>query len=233
MFEVARVSANAPAWLTARPIAHRGLHDAAKGVVENTLGAARSGDRAAASPSNATSSSAATARRWCSTTTRSAASRAARGADRREDAPPRSRRRRFATAASAIPTLPQLLARIAGRTPLICELKSRFDGDMRLADRVAALGARLRRAAGVQELRSRPDRPFARAPRRRSRRSASSPRRAIEGWHWRALNGRAEGALRRIPALSRDAPGFSVLARRRPAAPDAVPAARTPWRCRS
>ena len=31
---------SAPAWLTARPIAHRGLHDAAKGLAENSLGAA-------------------------------------------------------------------------------------------------------------------------------------------------------------------------------------------------
>ena len=31
----------APEWLTARPIAHRGLHDSAQGVVENSLGAAR------------------------------------------------------------------------------------------------------------------------------------------------------------------------------------------------
>ena len=31
----------APYWLTARPIAHRGLHDRAKGVIENTCGAAR------------------------------------------------------------------------------------------------------------------------------------------------------------------------------------------------
>ena len=31
---------NAPAWLMGRPIAHRGLHDEAKGVIENTLGAA-------------------------------------------------------------------------------------------------------------------------------------------------------------------------------------------------
>ena len=28
-------------WLVARPIAHRGLHDAAKGIVENSLAAAR------------------------------------------------------------------------------------------------------------------------------------------------------------------------------------------------
>ena len=29
----------APDWLTARPIAHRGLHDRARGVVENMPGA--------------------------------------------------------------------------------------------------------------------------------------------------------------------------------------------------
>src|ERR1700761_8633771 len=34
------MSRNAPAWLTAQPIAHRGLHDARLGVPENTLGAA-------------------------------------------------------------------------------------------------------------------------------------------------------------------------------------------------
>ena len=28
-------------WLTARPIAHRGLHDAAHGIIENTAGAVR------------------------------------------------------------------------------------------------------------------------------------------------------------------------------------------------
>lgn len=31
----------APLWLTERPIAHRGLHDRAKGLIENTCGAAR------------------------------------------------------------------------------------------------------------------------------------------------------------------------------------------------
>jgi glycerophosphoryl diester phosphodiesterase len=28
-----------PGWLIARPIAHRGLHDAARGIIENTAGA--------------------------------------------------------------------------------------------------------------------------------------------------------------------------------------------------
>jgi glycerophosphoryl diester phosphodiesterase len=31
----------APDWLTARPVAHRGLHDRAKGIVENMPGAAQ------------------------------------------------------------------------------------------------------------------------------------------------------------------------------------------------
>ena len=31
---------NAPSWLAERPIAHRGLHDSANGVIENTLRAA-------------------------------------------------------------------------------------------------------------------------------------------------------------------------------------------------
>lgn len=40
-----------------------------------------------------------------------------------------------------IPTLPAFLDRIAGRVPLIIEVKSRFDGDERLAARVAAICA--------------------------------------------------------------------------------------------
>ena len=32
---------SAPAWLTARPIAHRGLHARDTGIVENTLSAAQ------------------------------------------------------------------------------------------------------------------------------------------------------------------------------------------------
>ena len=38
-------------------------------------------------------------------------------------------------------TLAQYLALIAGRAPLVCEIKSRFDGDMRLAERALAVGA--------------------------------------------------------------------------------------------
>ena len=51
------------------------------------------------------------------------------------------------------PTFAAFLDTVAGRTPIICELKSRFDGDWRIADRAAALAADLRRPARVQELR--------------------------------------------------------------------------------
>jgi glycerophosphoryl diester phosphodiesterase len=40
-----------------------------------------------------------------------------------------------------IPTLAEFLSSIAGRVPLICEIKSHFDGDMRLTDRASAVAA--------------------------------------------------------------------------------------------
>ncbi len=41
----------------------------------------------------------------------------------------------------SIPTFAELLALVAGRTPIVCELKSRFDRDWRLGDRIAAFAA--------------------------------------------------------------------------------------------
>ena len=131
---------NAPAWLTARPIAHRGLHDCGRGpLVENSPSAARaamargyaiecdvqlSGDSEAMVFHDFTLErltaqqgrmDAFTAQQLCGLSLRG-------GAD-------------------AITTLPAFLALIDGATPLVCEIKSRFDGDMRLAERVAACAA--------------------------------------------------------------------------------------------
>ena len=50
-----------------KPIAHRGLHDAAKGIIENTVPAFEAAI-AAATASNATSARRPARRRWCSTT---------------------------------------------------------------------------------------------------------------------------------------------------------------------
>ena len=136
------MSANAPDWLIARPIAHRGLHDAATGVVENTLGAADAAMRDGFAIE-------------CDVQL----SRDGEAMVFHDDALGRLARARglvversvaelqairLRASAERIPTLPQLLTRIAGRTPLICELKSRFDGDLRLAERVAALAREYR-----------------------------------------------------------------------------------------
>jgi glycerophosphoryl diester phosphodiesterase len=43
--------------------------------------------------------------------------------------------------ADGIATLPAFLTLLGGATPLVCEIKSRFDGDLRLAERVAACAA--------------------------------------------------------------------------------------------
>jgi glycerophosphoryl diester phosphodiesterase len=85
------------------------------------------------------------------------------------------------------PTLAQLLARIAGRTPLICELKSRFDGDMRLAERVAALA---RDYDGPLAVKSFDPAPIAHL---RARYGGIVPlgmvaQASSQGWHWRALS---------------------------------------------
>ena len=48
---------------------------------------------------------------------------------------------RIAGSGEPPPTFAAFLDTVAGRTPIVCELKSRFDGDWRIADRVAALAA--------------------------------------------------------------------------------------------
>jgi glycerophosphoryl diester phosphodiesterase len=122
-------------WLTARPIAHRGLHGGA--ILENTLEAAE-----AAIASNCaiecdiqltadfeivvfhddtldrlTVASGPVGQRTLTELKRIA----------------------YRDAPGQIPDLATFLGRVAGRTPLLIELKSRWDGDTRLAERAAAL----------------------------------------------------------------------------------------------
>ena len=49
---------------------------------------------------------------------------------------------RFKATADRILTLGELCDLVAGRVPLLIELKSRFDGDLRLVHRAAAVLAR-------------------------------------------------------------------------------------------
>ncbi|MBN9063691.1 MAG: glycerophosphodiester phosphodiesterase [Rhizobiales bacterium 65-9] len=127
----------AAAALASRAIAHRGLHDRSAGVIENTLGAAK----AAIAKGFAIECDV----QW--TADGEAVvfhdftlDRLTAGAGRTAD---------FTAAALAgvamkdtddrIPTLRALLDLIAGRVPLIVEIKSAFRGDLRLASRTVEI----------------------------------------------------------------------------------------------
>jgi glycerophosphoryl diester phosphodiesterase len=119
--------------LVAAPIAHRGLHDSAKGLVENTLSAARAAiaggfgiecDLQLSADGEAVVFHDFTLERL----TKGAGDIGARKAADLAAIPLKG-------TADRIPTLADLLHLVAGRVPLIIEVKSRFDGDMRLVRR--------------------------------------------------------------------------------------------------
>jgi glycerophosphoryl diester phosphodiesterase len=125
----------APGWLVARPIAHRGLHHRASGLIENTIGAAR----AAIAQGFAIECDVQLTRDLeavvfhdfaldrLTTAKGKVADRTASeiGALDLRDTSDR------------VPTLAAFLAAIDGRVPLVLEIKSAFDGDLRLTRRTA------------------------------------------------------------------------------------------------
>jgi len=135
-------------WLTARPIAHRGLHDAAAGVIENT-GAAFSAAIAAGYGIECDVQISADGEAMVHHD--DALGRLTEGSGRlAEMSAAEIGRVRFKQCADRILTLGELCDLVAGRAPLAIELKSRFDGDRRLAERTAAVLAAYRgRAAAM------------------------------------------------------------------------------------
>lgn len=130
---------NAPPWLVERPIAHRGLHDTTKGVIENTLQAAEAAvaggfaiecDIQLSSDGEAIVFHDETLDRLTDATGPLSALSAAEIA-----------RVEIKGLGERPPSFAAFLDRVAGRTPIICELKSRFDGDWGIADRAAALAS--------------------------------------------------------------------------------------------
>src|SRR6185295_19385629 len=134
-------------WLTARPIAHRGLHDAQNNIIENT-------------PSAFT---AAVTERYgieCDLQISAdgeamvhhdeALGRLTEG-NARLDAMTAADLRRvpFKATHDRMISLGELGDLVAGRVPLVIELKSRFDGDLRLVRRAAAVLAGYGGAAAV------------------------------------------------------------------------------------
>jgi glycerophosphoryl diester phosphodiesterase len=130
---------NAPSWLIERPIAHRGLHDSAKGVIENTLRAAEAAidggfavecDIQLSADGEAIVFHDETLDRLTDASGPLVALRAAEIA-----------KVRIRGSGEPPPPLAAFLDTVAGRTPIICELKSSFNGDWRIADRAASLAA--------------------------------------------------------------------------------------------
>jgi len=130
---------NAPDWLIRRPIAHRGLHDEARGVIENTLEAA---EAAAAQGFAIECDVQLSADGQVFVFHDSTLDRLTVASGLAKDKTAAELTRiAFRTVRSAIPTFTEFLAAVAARVPIICEIKSEFDGDMRLAERVATLVA--------------------------------------------------------------------------------------------
>lgn len=122
-------------WLIARPIAHRGLHDAENGIIENTPSAFAAAiaagygiecDLQISADGEAVVYHDDTLDRLTDGHGRLDAMTAAE-----------LRRISFKATADRIVTLGELCDFVAGRAALLLEMKSRFDGDCRLAARVA------------------------------------------------------------------------------------------------
>lgn len=128
-----------PDWLLARPIAHRGLHDRAAGIPENTLAAAE----AAIAGGYAIECDVQISADGEAMVFHDEALGRLTGADAPVSALPATELAALAVAGSdqRIPTLPDFLRAIGGRTPLIVEIKSRHTGDLALTRRVAAIVA--------------------------------------------------------------------------------------------
>jgi glycerophosphoryl diester phosphodiesterase len=132
----------APDWLTARPVAHRGLHDRTRGIIENMPGAAR-----AAIDANVgiecdiqlTTDGEAMVHHDDALGRLTEGSGALLGMTAAE-----LKAVRFKDTAERMMSLGDLCALVAGRVTLVIEVKSHFDGDRRLVARMAEVLASYR-----------------------------------------------------------------------------------------
>ena len=126
---------SAPTWLTERPVAHRGLHDAARGIIENMPAAARAaiaGNFAIECDIQLTSDGEAMVHHDDELGRLTEGT----GALRRKTAA-ELKAVRFKDTSERMMTLTDLCTMVAGRVPLVIEVKSHFDGDRRLVKRLA------------------------------------------------------------------------------------------------
>ena len=134
-------------WLTARPIAHRGLHDASAGIIENTgsaFAAAIAGGYAIETDLQISADGEAFVHHddALGRLTEGSGHLAAMTAREIEAV-------RFKATRDRIMTLGDLCDFVAGRATLLIELKSHFDGDRRLVQRSADVLANYRGPVAV------------------------------------------------------------------------------------
>src|SRR6476659_5490856 len=125
----------APDWLTARPVAHRGLHDAARGVIENMPGAVQAAiagnfsievDIQLSADGEAMVHHDHALGRLTEATGEVVEKTAAE-----------LKAIRFKDTDERMMSLSDLCAMVAGRVPLVIEVKSHFGGDRKLVKRMA------------------------------------------------------------------------------------------------
>jgi glycerophosphoryl diester phosphodiesterase len=136
MHDERRKRGSAPSdWLTARPVAHRGLHDAARGVIENTpssVAAAVTANYAIEVDLQITADGEAMVHHDDALGRLTEGSAALAQLNAAE-----LRRVSFKATADRMISLGELCELVGGRSTLVLELKSHFDGDRRLPQRVA------------------------------------------------------------------------------------------------
>ena len=127
----------APGWLTARPVAHRGLHDVARGIIENMPAAAQAAlnaNFAIECDIQLTADGEAMVHHDDALGRLTEGSGALLGKTAAE-----LKAVKFKDTPERMMTLGDLCALIAGRVPLVIEVKSHFDGDRKLVARMAEI----------------------------------------------------------------------------------------------
>ena len=125
----------APDWLTARPVAHRGLHDRARGVIENMPAAAQaaiSGNFGIECDIQLTADGEAMVHHDDALGRLTEGSGALLGKTAAE-----LKAVKFKDTSEHMMSLADLCDLVKGRVPLVIEVKSHFDGDRRLVKRMA------------------------------------------------------------------------------------------------
>jgi glycerophosphoryl diester phosphodiesterase len=125
----------APDWLTARPIAHRGLHDISRGIVENMPGAVRAaiaGNFAIEVDIQLSADGEAMVHHDHALGRLTEAS-----GEVVDKTAAELKAIKFKDTDERMMSLSDLCALVAGRVPLVIEVKSHFDGDRKLVRRMA------------------------------------------------------------------------------------------------